>query len=87
MKKSLFFLFCIFLLLPGCSNDDYTGGNETKSSTNKVKWYGVNKSTSNTTRGVADEANLWNQRVGISVKFINNPANEGMIEKIKSIAK
>ena len=89
MKKTFFFLTCIIglLSLVGCSKDESYSSSENNIKSTKIRWYGVNNPTDEpTTRGVADEIKLWNQKVGIPIKFINNPANTDMIEKIKGIA-
>lgn len=86
MKNVFFFLVSMVTLFCSCDKQDDTIDNITGSYPQKVRWYGVNMPDVPSTRGVADEGKLWNARVGIYVKFINNPSDAGMIEKIKSIA-
>ena len=88
MKKSFFFLTCIIglLSLVGCSKDESYSNSEDTTKSTKIRWYGVKTSDKSTTRGVADEGNLWNQRVGIYVKFLNEPKDETKLDEIRQIA-
>jgi len=75
------------MLLSGCNENDYTiNKNVVNSKAQQVRWYGLKNPDAPVLRGVADEGKLWNQKVGIYVKFINEPSDAGMIDKIKSIA-
>lgn len=88
MKKTLLFFITIVATLSfsSCNNEDFDIGNETNNRSSKIRWYGVNIPNEISTRGVSDKAKLWNQNAGIAIKFINNPADTSMIERIKTIA-
>lgn len=89
MKKTLLFLSCLLLLLAGCSQNeldqDYVSGSR-NSQSNKIRWYGTKLSEGIQTRGVADGAKRWNQDAGVYIKFINSPADQTIIEKVKQTA-
>ena len=89
MKKTLLFLNCLLLLLAGCSQNeldqDYVSGGR-NSQSNKIRWYGTKLSEGIQTRGVADGAKRWNQDAGVYIKFINSPADQTIIEKVKQTA-
>lgn len=89
MKKTLLFLSCLLLLLGGCSQNDLdqdyaSGGKSTQS--NKIRWYGTKLSEGVQTRGVSDGSKRWNQDAGIYIKFINTPADQTIIDRIKQTA-
>ena len=89
MKKILFFLTCIIGLLSliGCSKDEAYSNSENGTKSTKTRWYGVKTANiKSTTKGVSDEGNLWNQRVGIYVKFLNEPQDIARLEQVKDIA-
>lgn len=90
MKKMLLFLITIAAILSfsSCNNDDFDLENGVNTHPTKVRWYGVKTTNTNdvSTRGVSDKAKLWNPQAGIAIKFINNPADADMIERIKTIA-
>lgn len=89
MKKTLLFLSCLLLLLAGCSQNeldqDYVSGGR-NSQSSKIRWYGTKLSEGIQTRGVADGAKRWNQDAGVYIKFINSPADQTIIEKVKQTA-
>lgn len=89
MKKTLLFLSCLLLLLAGCSQNeldqDYASGGE-KAQSNKIRWYGTKLSEGVQARGVADGSKRWNQDAGIYIKFINTPADQTVIDRIKQTA-
>nr|WP_297165743.1 BspA family leucine-rich repeat surface protein [uncultured Dysgonomonas sp.] len=89
MKKTLLFLNCLLLLLAGCSQNeldqDYVSGSR-NSQSNKIRWYGTKLSEGIQTRGVADGTKRWNQDAGVYIKFINSPADQTIIEKVKQTA-
>lgn len=89
MKKTLLFLSCLLLLLAGCSQNeldqDYVSGGR-NSQSNKIRWYGTKLSEGIQTRGVADGTKRWNQDAGVYIKFINSPADQTIIEKVKQTA-
>lgn len=89
MKKTLLFLSCLLLLLAGCSQNeldqDYVSGGR-NSQSNKIRWYGTKLSEGIQTRGVADGAKRWNQDAGVYIKFINSPADQTIIEKVRQTA-
>lgn len=86
MKKISFFLFCISILMIGCSDDDPISNSSSSNKSENVRWYGGKNIYHEALRGVADEVKLWNPQQGIAIKFINSPADPAMIEKVKSIA-
>lgn len=89
MKKTLLFLNCLLLLLAGCSQNeldqDYVSGSR-NSQSSKIRWYGTKLSEGIQTRGVADGAKCWNQDAGVYIKFINSPADQTIIEKVRQTA-
>lgn len=89
MKKTLLFLNCLLLLLAGCSQNeldqDYVSGSR-NSQSSKIRWYGTKLSEGIQTRGVADGAKRWNQDAGVYIKFINSPADQTIIEKVRQTA-
>lgn len=89
MKKTLLFLNCLLLLLAGCSQNeldqDYVSGSR-NSQSSKIRWYGTKLSEGILTRGVADGAKRWNQDAGVYIKFINSPADQTIIEKVRQTA-
>ncbi len=89
MKKTLLFLSCLLLLLAGCSQNeldqDYASGGKSAQS-NKIRWYGTKLSEGVQTRGVADGSKRWNQDAGIYIKFINTPADQTIIDRVKQTA-
>lgn len=89
MKKTLLFLSCLLLLLGGCSQNDldqdYASGGKSAQS-NKIRWYGTKLSEGVQTRGVADGSKRWNQDAGIYIKFINTPADQTIIDRVKQTA-
>lgn len=89
MKKTLFFLACIIGLLTSCTQDeDLLGGStQTREGNLKARIYGVKKPDGLMTRGVADEVKLWSTKNGIPIKFLNEPSDPAMLEKIKDIAR
>lgn len=91
MKKTFLFLTTILtLLLVSCSNDndfDIDGGRQSDQKVQgKVRWYGVKTQMIPLTRGVADRDNLW-PGDSIPIKFLNQPSDPQLIDKIKSIAR
>ena len=89
MKKTLLFLSCLLLLLAGCSQNeldqDYASGGKSAQS-NKIRWYGTKLSEGVQTRGVSDGSKRWNQDAGIYIKFINTPADQTIIDRVKQTA-
>lgn len=89
MKKTLLFLNCLLLLLAGCSQNeldqDYVSDGR-NSQSSKIRWYGTKLSEGIQIRGVADGAKRWNQDAGVYIKFINSPADQTIIEKVRQTA-
>lgn len=86
MKKIFFFLVGIILLLVGCGNDENYADNNTTSISSKIRWYGTQLRQEGQTRNNRKDSKLWNQKTGISIKFINEPFDPSLIDSIKQIA-
>lgn len=90
MKKTLLFLSCLVMLFSSCSNE-YELTQESAIGENKqsevIRWYGTKSIDVPQSRGVADNSKIWAVGAIIDIKFINEPSDATMIDKIKSVAK
>lgn len=90
MKKTLLFLSCLAMLFSSCGNEyelTQESGSDKKQQSEKVHWYGTKKVDSPKARGAVDRTKKWDAGSVLDIKFINEPSDPAIVEKIKSVAK
>lgn len=91
MKKIYFLLTCLIVAFVSCTNEDLNTENgevlNSRSPEHSIRWYGTKTLDSPQTKGVADQSKLWNANTPIRVKFLNEPEDPAILEKIETYAK